>query len=104
MSYVIFHKGTTRILRVHRKGHWQDAMYATKGAAKAALTRAAVDYIRKPAAVSNKEDYAIAEYDFFVKNIEKTEVVTNLMSGKPVRQSVNTPISCDVSSETYWSM
>jgi hypothetical protein len=51
-----------------------------------------------------KEDFAVAEISDFRANIEKYETVTNLMSGKPVRQSVNTPLSCDVSSETYWSM
>jgi hypothetical protein len=50
-----------------------------------------------------KEDFAVAELGDFRTNIEKYETVTNLMSGKPVRQSVNTPLSCDVSSETYWS-
>ena len=36
--------------------------------------------------------------------IEKTTTVKNLMSGKDVVQSVNTPHCCDVSSETYWAM
>jgi hypothetical protein len=31
-------------------------------------------------------------------------VVHNLMSGKPVVQKRSTPLCCDVSSETYWSM
>jgi hypothetical protein len=46
----------------------------------------------------------VAELGDFRTNIEKYETVTNLMSGKPVRQSVNTPLSCDVSSEIYWSL
>lgn len=29
---------------------------------------------------------------------------TNLMSGKPVWVAHDTPLSCDPSSETYWSM
>ena len=31
-------------------------------------------------------------------------VVQNLMSGRDVVQAKNTPVCCDVSSETYWSM
>jgi len=34
----------------------------------------------------------------------KMETVVNLMSGKKVKQAVGTPLCCDVSSETYWSM
>jgi len=31
-------------------------------------------------------------------------VVQNLMSGRDVVQDKDTPLCCDVSSETYWSM
>jgi hypothetical protein len=34
----------------------------------------------------------------------EVEIVQNLMSGKDVVQSINTPLCCNVSSETYWSM
>jgi hypothetical protein len=34
----------------------------------------------------------------------KMKEVTNLQSGKKVMIPANTPISCDPSSETYWSM
>jgi hypothetical protein len=30
--------------------------------------------------------------------------VHNLMNGAPIKQSVNTPLCLDPSSETYWSM
>lgn len=30
--------------------------------------------------------------------------VRNLMTGLPVEIDINTPLSCDPSSETYWSM
>ena len=30
--------------------------------------------------------------------------VTSLMSGKEIQIPVNTPLACDPSSETYWSM
>lgn len=48
--------------------------------------------------------YAVAEIGHFRAKIEKMVTVRNLMSGKPVQQPVNTPRSCDVSSELYWSM
>lgn len=37
-------------------------------------------------------------------NEGKTKIVTNLQSGRLVRIPVNTPLCCDPSSETYWSM
>ena len=44
--------------------------------------------------------FGFAEIEFKPEN----EVVFNLMSGLPVVQPSNTPISCDPSSEIYWSM
>lgn len=34
----------------------------------------------------------------------RTKIVTNLLSRKLVRIPVDTPLCCDPSSETYWSM
>jgi hypothetical protein len=34
----------------------------------------------------------------------KTKMVRNLMSGKMIEIDANTPLCCDPSSETYWSM
>lgn len=54
---------------------------------------------------SSKElDLAITFEDVFRMVIEKKETVKSLMSGKLVVQGVNTPLCCDPSSETYWSM
>lgn len=97
MAYVIYHRETTKFVRIMRNGYWQDAQFATEAAARAAKTR--LIKARK----INHRHYAIAELAHFRANIEKTEVVKNLMSGKEVVQSVNTPLCCDVSSETYWS-
>jgi hypothetical protein len=33
-----------------------------------------------------------------------TKTVSNLMSGKEIEIAVGTPLCCDPSSETYWSM
>jgi hypothetical protein len=45
---------------------------------------------------------ALAEAFFLGQFTKKT--VTSLMSGKEIQISVNTPLACDPSSETYWSM
>jgi hypothetical protein len=94
MAYVVYNKETTKTIRAKAYGK---EYYATEAAAKAFLTRMVKMGYRK-------EDFAVAELGDFRTNIEKYETVTNLMSGKPVRQSVNTPLSCDVSSEIYWSL
>jgi hypothetical protein len=95
MSFVIYNIATTQTIRAKAYGK---EYYETESAAKAGLTRLA----KKGKVVA--EECAISEIGNFRKNIEKYETVANLMSGKPVRQSVNTPLCCDPSSETYWSM
>ena len=97
MRYVIFNKSTTQIVRVMRNGLWQNAEYQTEAAARAGFTR-----LRKQGKI-NLKNFAILPYDEFFK-IEKTETRIDLMSGKPFAQRVNTPLCCDPSSETYWSM
>ena len=96
MSYVVYHKETTRYLIT--KGRWWKYSYETPGAAKAALTRAVKKGLVK------REDYDVMEEDHFHKCVEKFETKHNLLSGKPFLQPVNTPLCCDPSSETYWSM
>lgn len=99
MSYVIYNKETTIQYRARARsvGCYKE-YWASESAAKAALTRAHRD------GKINRDDYAIAEARDFRDNIEKTETVINLMSGKEVKQGVNTPRCCDPSSELYWSM
>lgn len=94
MAYVVYNKETTVTMRAKAYGK---EYYATEAAAKAFLTRMVKMGYRK-------EDFAVAEIGYFRENIEKYETVTNLMTGEPVRQSVNTPYYCSVASETYWSM
>lgn len=98
MSFVIYHKETTKLLRTLRQGYWQDAKYATLGAAKAGLTLA----VKKGKA--KREDYDIVDAATFHKSIEKQETKRNLLSGNEFTQPVNTPACCDPSTETYWSM
>lgn len=105
MSFVIFHKDTTQYLRIFRNRYWQSAdFYKTEQAAKAGLTRAVKWSNAKPSRTPiNPDEYRILPMDQF-KLIEKTEVKHNLLSGKEFTQSVNTPASCDPSTETYHSM
>ena len=98
--YVIYHKETTRLLtnpRMHSL--LAKKIYKTERAPKTGLT-----ILSNRNESITKSDYAIAEFNDFKINIEKTEVVKNLMSGKDVTQSVNTPHCCDPSTESYWSM
>jgi hypothetical protein len=53
----------------------------------------------------NKDGYAVTvmsreKYDL----IGKTKMVKNLMTGEMIEIAADTPIYCDPSSETYWSM
>ena len=108
MTFVIFHKDTTRYLRIFRNRYWQNAdFYKTEAAAKASLSREAKKtHLSRACADDGKgfdaNDYVILPYDEF-KKIEKTEIKHNLIGGGAFEQSVNTPSCCDPSTETYWS-
>ena len=91
--YLIYNVETTKLYG----GSLFPKRYTTSGAAKTALTKA----INSGKIKSG--EYAVCDSNWFT-NIEKKEVVLNLMSGLPVVQSVNTPLCCDPSSETYWCM
>lgn len=95
--YVVFHKDTTRYLSRHPKVKTDKCLFASPATAKAALTRE----VNRGAV--KREDFLIDTIGNFVM-IEKKETVKNLMSGKEVVQSVNTPWCCNPASETYWSM
>lgn len=91
MSYVIYNNSTTKIAR---RPNGSRAIYATQAAAKAARTRFGW----------NALVWFIADSDLYYSHIEKTETVINIMTGKPVVQSVNTSWCCSPDSETYFSM
>ena len=94
MSYVIYHKETTKIHYVptrHVRCYKED--WATESAAKSARTRAKLD----------PSLWLIAEKGEFRTSIEKTEIRRNLISGKPFESSVNAGYNTCPSSETYWS-
>lgn len=92
--FVIYHKDTTRthMNRRSRREYWE-----TERSAKAERTRSKLD----------TDVWLIADGVTFREDIEKTEVVYSIHDTKkerPITQSVNTPRSCDPSSELYWSM
>lgn len=102
MTVYVYDKRSTAIVRG----------YKTFPAAQAAVTRAHKKYARafpyQPG--SNVEDddplywMALAEAQYYHLMIEQRVTKRNLMTGEEFTQSVNTPRSCDPSSELYWSM
>jgi hypothetical protein len=102
-STYIMGKVNTRTGEV-RPDHRQS--YKTMAAAKAALTRMSKRY--RADLLDSVNDpvfrYAIAEADYFHKSIEKSRKTSNMMSGKPMVEPVNTPNYMSPSSEAYWSM
>jgi len=125
MSFVIFHKETTRYLRTIRQGYWADAVYEREQDAKAGLTiakrkiKSKLEKLSKSKVVTygrdeqikklNAElaalesDYEILPMDEF-KKIEKTEVRHGIVAaaGKEFNVPVNTPWTSGPWSETYW--
>ncbi len=58
----------------------------------------------KDQAVDIAADWSVVTLDHYNANVRKTKKVVNLMSGKEIEIDINTPASCDPSTETYWSM
>ena len=102
-STYIMGKVNTRTGEV-RPDHRQS--YKTMAAAKAALTRMSKRYRADLLDSVNDPQYryGIAEADYFHKSIEKSRTTSNMMSGKPIVEPVNTPNYMSPSSESYWSM
>ena len=102
-STYIMGKVNTRTGEV-RPDHRQS--YKTMAAAKAALTRMSKRY--RADLLDSVNDpvfrYGIAEANYFHKSIEKSRKTSNMMSGKPMVEPVNTPNYMSPSSEAYWSM
>jgi len=96
MGHVVYHKESTRIV---------SKVYKTHAAALAAWTR-----MGKASGKLKTDEmhpdyvYAVAELDYYAKHVEKTVERVNLMNGVTFRESVNTPLHCSPSSESFWSM
>jgi hypothetical protein len=99
-TFVIYDRKTSAILEVRLANGQRNSRYYGIGAARAALTR----FSKKNDTSSAEWGYAIAETDYYAKNIERMVEKTNMMNGKKFMESINTPYYCSPSSETYWSM
>jgi len=97
MTHIIYRKSDSRIMSHRRSGK---QYYESERLAKGALTK----MLNAGHLAGERDEYDVAELDDYRTNIEQYETVINIMSGKEVRQSVNTPRCCDPSSELYWSM
>ena len=105
--YLIYDQKTSRILSRESNRPRQHAAYMTMSAAKAALTRMQKKFAQRNAADAAQGPMytaAIAESDYYYKNIEKFVTRKNMMSGKEYTESGNTPSYMSPSSESYWSM
>ena len=80
--------------------YYHKTSYTHLGHAK----RAAERHSKGRAAELGISYVAIAYDEYMEKYGHLTKKVTNLMSGKEIEISINTPNCCDPSSETYWSM
>ena len=131
MTFVIFRTDTTEIVS-EKDYSYTGQIHKTEGHAKASLTRIKKKFAeglknKRPYGTFKFEglgiyengktgrqaegeltgemiDMKIINTDTYFNNIEAQEEVTNMMSGKKFKQSVNTPGFMSPSSETYWSM
>ena len=101
MMYVVVDKATGVKVTFPRTGKSQ---YATLRTARAAMTR--LVKIDMEAYVSGKKyprtDYEIMDIASYTLQVPMI-TVTNLMTGQPVQERADTPWSCSVASESYWS-
>lgn len=94
--FVVYEIDSTRY--AGRKGRYDSPVFETVTAAKSHITRLV------KSGKYTRDQITFSPYSFFKKNIEKQVIRTNLMSGKPYSESINTPIYCSPASESYWSM
>ena len=106
--YLIYDQQTTKILSREGKRYYQQAAYKTYSAAQAALTRMQNKYVQREGVAAQAQGplytAAIAEAEYYAKNIEKFVTRKNMMSGQEYTESVNTPNYMSPASEAYWSM
>lgn len=86
MTYFVYHKISTQIIK----------QFNTHSGAKRSMT-----CMNRNA---NSDEYAVAEQEYYYKNIVWRKKVKNLMTGAEVEIDSNTPRCCDPSSELYWSL
>ena len=131
MQYIIYRTDTTEIVS-EKQYSYGGQIHKTEGHAKASLTRIKKKFAegfknQKPYSTFRFEGLGlhengktgrlaegeltgemvqmkIVDLDTYRKSIEAQEEVTNMMTGKKFKQSVNTPHFMSPSSESYWSM
>jgi len=96
MSYVVFETLTTRY--AGKKGKYNDPIFNSLAAAKSHMSR----LIKSGSYTADQ--LSICEVGFFHDYVEEIVQRTNIMSGEPIFERINTPYYCSPSSETYWSM
>ena len=101
MSYVVVDTNT-RCAVTHPRTNKR--VYETVSAARAAMTR--LVKIDMELYVSGKKyprtDYEVMDTASYTAQVPMIEV-TNLMTGKRVMERADTPWTCSVASESYWS-
>ena len=106
--YYLYDQSTTQILSREGKRYYQPAAYKTMSAAQAALTRMQKKWVQCEGVAAQAEGplytAAIAEAEYYSKNIERFVKRKNMMSGEEYTESVNTPNYMSPASEAYWSM
>lgn len=86
MMYVVYHKASTQILK----------SFDLESSAK----RSATCMNRNAGDVK----YTYADIETYNKRVVYRKTVKSLMTGQDVEIDSDTPLCCDPSSETYWSM
>ena len=88
----------TRTNQKYKKpGHYTETAYNQERGAKIACTR-----LNKEWATSCFKVMTYEQFDYYYP--VKMKKVRNLMSGVEIEIAEDTPLCCDPSSETYWSM
>lgn len=104
MAFVIYHKETTKLLKASTTA---DNRFVTERAAKAALTRAvkASPYDADTGRGVRREDYEIADANYFFLRIERKEIRHGVgpAHGKEFECGVNDSWTSGPWSESYWS-
>jgi hypothetical protein len=88
------------LMNAKTKALFQSYYHKTEYAYKGHAQRAANKYLEK----FGEKWIVIARDEYMAKYGNLTKKVRNLMTGEQMEISINTPASCDPSSETYWSM
>lgn len=92
-SYVVYEKDSTIILK-NASG--------SNNFRSASIARAHITRLVKSGKYT-RDQLEVEDYMIFVTTIEKKHMVKNLITGKMVEESVNTPYCCSVASATYWA-